>query len=126
MIIQCENCDTKYKVSDTEIKENGRFVRCSYCAHEWVAYPSVDNQAKTEKPSFQLHANPFSLSIQADAKRKADLNLQLAPKNGKLILFARFSVYLIFISLGLIASHIILMNKGIDVLLSSQRITGFY
>ncbi len=38
MIIQCENCDSKYKVDLNEIGDEGRFVRCSHCGHEWVLY----------------------------------------------------------------------------------------
>lgn len=43
MIITCPNCNTRYKVAEGEIDEQGRFVRCSSCSHEWLALaPQAD------------------------------------------------------------------------------------
>jgi len=45
MIIRCENCDTKYTIPDGQIGASGRFVRCTHCAHEWLAYATPASAA---------------------------------------------------------------------------------
>jgi predicted Zn finger-like uncharacterized protein len=39
MIIQCKNCQTKFNLDESLIKEQGSRVRCSFCRHIFVAYP---------------------------------------------------------------------------------------
>lgn len=56
MIIQCENCDTTYTISEAEIGPSGRFVRCTHCAHEWVAYAPIPI-ATTITPSRSTYYN---------------------------------------------------------------------
>ena len=36
MIIECENCGTKFKVNKEEIGNFGRMVSCSVCKYEWL------------------------------------------------------------------------------------------
>jgi|GEM_PF-3592077 predicted Zn finger-like uncharacterized protein len=43
MIIQCENCQTKFNIPDGSIGKDGRFVRCSQCEYEWLQKPEDDN-----------------------------------------------------------------------------------
>ena len=54
MIITCPECKSKFKIAEDQIKENGRFVRCSNCSHEWVVFPSKqeqqEQQEQQEKP----------------------------------------------------------------------------
>jgi|GEM_PF-6594046 len=38
MIITCENCSSKFFVKKNQIDEGGRFVRCSNCEYEWLAF----------------------------------------------------------------------------------------
>ena len=33
MVIQCENCNRKYRLDDSRIKAPGSSVRCSKCGH---------------------------------------------------------------------------------------------
>lgn len=40
MILTCPECNTRYHVAAGEIGEQGRFVRCSTCSHEWLAQAS--------------------------------------------------------------------------------------
>ena len=35
MIIECMNCNKKFKVSSDLIPENGRLVQCGSCNHSW-------------------------------------------------------------------------------------------
>ena len=39
MIVQCENCRTKFNLDESMLKEQGSRVRCSFCKHIFVAYP---------------------------------------------------------------------------------------
>jgi predicted Zn finger-like uncharacterized protein len=43
MIIQCKNCDTKFRVSESEIGNHGRMVCCSVCEYEWLHIPKKEN-----------------------------------------------------------------------------------
>jgi predicted Zn finger-like uncharacterized protein len=56
MIIQCENCDTKYNIKVSSLGDSGRFVRCSKCGHEWVAYCDAQS-ALAEELAAQSIAN---------------------------------------------------------------------
>lgn len=55
MIIQCENCQVKFKIPDGSIGPDGRFVRCSQCEYEWLQKPEDANvgeaSAYPEHPS---------------------------------------------------------------------------
>src|ERR1700761_555864 len=39
MILTCPECATSYFVDDARIPAHGRRVRCSSCAHRWLAGP---------------------------------------------------------------------------------------
>lgn len=40
MILTCPNCATRYLIEDSEIRPEGRKVRCSACGEEWRVSPS--------------------------------------------------------------------------------------
>lgn len=44
MIIECENCNTRFNVSPEDIGIHGRFVRCSKCEHEWLVELLADEK----------------------------------------------------------------------------------
>jgi len=48
MIIQCEECRTKFNIDETLLKNEGSKVRCSLCKHIFVAYPP--DQIVVEEP----------------------------------------------------------------------------
>src|SRR5512137_2159122 len=48
MIIQCEQCRTKFRLDDAKIKEGGVKVRCSKCKHVFL----VSREAPAEEPDF--------------------------------------------------------------------------
>ena len=52
MIIECKNCNTKYRVDDSEIGVNGRMVYCSQCEYEWLYIPDPSNI--TRKKNYEL------------------------------------------------------------------------
>ena len=43
MIIQCKNCDTRFRVSESEIGNHGRMVCCSVCEYEWLHISNEEN-----------------------------------------------------------------------------------
>lgn len=45
MILNCENCDTRYLLSARLLGPDGRRVRCSHCGHEWYQDPPDDSYA---------------------------------------------------------------------------------
>lgn len=40
MIIECEKCQTRFNLDESLLKQGGTKVRCSFCKHIFVAYPS--------------------------------------------------------------------------------------
>src|SRR5690606_22896527 len=42
MILICENCDTRFLLSASQLGPEGRRVRCSHCGHEWYQDPPED------------------------------------------------------------------------------------
>ncbi|MFI4983644.1 MAG: zinc-ribbon domain-containing protein [Rickettsiales bacterium] len=61
MIICCDQCDTEFNVPSEAIGPEGRAVRCSKCAHEWIAHnpdlptpePVVTAEASVAEPQVQ-------------------------------------------------------------------------
>ncbi len=39
MIIQCPRCQTKWRLDESLLSEDGSMVRCSRCGHEYLAFP---------------------------------------------------------------------------------------
>ena len=50
MIVKCENCQTKFKVSDEKISEQGTLVRCSKCEQTFEVVRSGASPADTATP----------------------------------------------------------------------------
>lgn len=42
MILICENCETRFLLSASQLGPEGRRVRCSHCGHEWYQDPPAD------------------------------------------------------------------------------------
>src|SRR3974390_1339767 len=54
MILTCPECATSYFVDDARIPVQGRRVRCSSCAHRWLAGPD----GPMPEPGFALEPEP--------------------------------------------------------------------
>jgi len=48
MIVTCEECDTRFNLDESLIKETGSKVRCSICKHIFVAHPESAVQEPEE------------------------------------------------------------------------------
>jgi predicted Zn finger-like uncharacterized protein len=49
MIIQCDQCRSKFEVEQNLIPEEGRKVRCSQCQHVFKAFPEQETAAEVEE-----------------------------------------------------------------------------
>jgi predicted Zn finger-like uncharacterized protein len=48
MILNCEKCQTRYIVPDSNIGAKGQRVRCTNCQHEWFEPPLVEDEDMAE------------------------------------------------------------------------------
>jgi predicted Zn finger-like uncharacterized protein len=55
MIVQCENCETRFHVADARIPEKGARVRCSRCHHRFHITPS-SGQPTAQGPAADVSA----------------------------------------------------------------------
>ena len=58
MIIQCEQCKTRFKLDDSRVKETGVKVRCSKCKHTFI----VKKEVSEEEPDFDFILQSFEAS----------------------------------------------------------------
>lgn len=58
-LISCENCHTKFKIDGSLIGENGRFVRCSQCGHEWLTYANDIKDKSDDDQSEEVDNRPI-------------------------------------------------------------------
>lgn len=42
MLLTCDNCQTIFRIDSSKLNPSGQRVRCSVCAHSWVAAPVAD------------------------------------------------------------------------------------
>jgi predicted Zn finger-like uncharacterized protein len=66
MIIQCENCLTKYNLDESLLNEGGSKVRCSRCKHTFVAYPSEPVLGDLDETDFSLE-DEFEETVALDS-----------------------------------------------------------
>lgn len=57
MIVQCENCETRFHVADARIPEKGARVRCSRCHHRFHITPS-SGTVTGQGPAADVSARP--------------------------------------------------------------------
>ncbi len=51
MIVQCDKCQTKFRIADEKVRPNGVKVRCSRCAHVFVVRREDPSRAVTAQAS---------------------------------------------------------------------------
>jgi predicted Zn finger-like uncharacterized protein len=52
MIVTCDNCQTRYNLSLSDIGESGRRVRCTNCGHEWVQFQKAGEKREDDESDF--------------------------------------------------------------------------
>ena len=97
MIIQCENCNKKFVVKDSDIPKEGRVVQCGYCSVTWHQMPvsaptKVLRQENINEPTEEINEELSVDKIKAsDGKTYKFLGSQWAQllPSGKTGLFAK-------------------------------------
>lgn len=67
MIIQCDQCKTKFRLDDSKVTETGVRVRCSRCKHTFI----VKKEAPEEEADFDMILQSFGES-RTDEKGRSD------------------------------------------------------
>ena len=67
MIIQCEECRTKFNIDETFIKNEGSKVKCSCCKHVFMAYPPKPIDAEDQHTVIVSEEEPDSEEESFDA-----------------------------------------------------------
>src|SRR5262249_2543045 len=62
MIVQCENCETRFHVADARIPEKGARVRCSRCHHRFHITPS-SGTVTGQGPAPDISARTSDVSV---------------------------------------------------------------
>jgi len=58
MIIICENCTAKFNLDESLLSPSGSRVRCSQCAHLFLAFPKGHGPEKIIPPSMEVKKSP--------------------------------------------------------------------
>ncbi|MBN1832871.1 MAG: zinc-ribbon domain-containing protein [Deltaproteobacteria bacterium] len=83
MIIECENCSSKFSIDETLLKSEGSKVKCSMCKHVFIAYPikkMPDEELMTDKAPDQDLEDTVPLD---SAKADFDLAFEKALKEAE-------------------------------------------
>lgn len=86
MVIQCESCQTVYKIDKLLIKKTGTKVRCSYCSHEFMAFPEETVDAAIPKFPKATQKKSYSSDTTTDVKKTKEIS-ESHEKRTKDILF---------------------------------------
>ncbi|AWV90566.1 zinc-ribbon domain-containing protein [Bradymonas sediminis] len=76
MIVQCPNCDSRYRVKDANVPASGGKITCPSCKHKFIVYPDTPDAPDTEA----LDAFEDKTSV-AKAPALRDLVNQMAPSS---------------------------------------------
>lgn len=82
MILSCNNCGAKFKVSDDAIGPEGRNVRCSACAYEWFQEGSMGAKKPEPAPVQETPAAPAP-AAPAEVEEKKPIKTELRPTTTK-------------------------------------------
>ncbi len=73
MIVQCENCETRFHVADARIPEKGARVRCSRCHHRFHITPS-SGAPTGQGPAADVSARPVPRGPEGGGGGEGDLD----------------------------------------------------
>jgi len=122
MIIECTNCNKKFRVDDDLIPENGREIICGSCNYAWHFKPEktsekslvldnemIDLQKKTDQNNTNFHEdfsnfksekNPKNYQIEISKETNVDFKINKKNKYSKT---SNFFSYLIVVIISFIA-----------------------
>ena len=127
MIIECTNCNKKFRVDDDLIPENGREIICGSCNYAWNFKPEktnekslvpdnemIDLQKKTDQNNTNFHEdfsnfksekNPKNNQIEISKETNVDFKINKKNKYSKT---SNFFSYLIVVIISFIALIILI------------------
>jgi len=78
MIITCNECDTRFNIDESLLKQTGSKVRCSTCKNVFLAYPSSLSEEldKSSKVETELEALITDEEIESGIQYKAEEELE--------------------------------------------------
>ena len=79
MIVECQKCQTRFRMADDKVTPGGVKVRCSKCQHTFVVKKTFD---PTPAPSPELSQRPTGQTMQLFAVSPADLRKAAAAQPG--------------------------------------------
>ena len=122
MIIECTNCNKRFRVDEDLIPENGREIICGSCNHTWHFTPEktsekslvlhnemIDLQKKTDQNNTNFHEdfsnfksekNPKNNQIEISKETNVDFKINKKNKYSKT---SNFFSYLIVVIISFIA-----------------------
>jgi predicted Zn finger-like uncharacterized protein len=81
MIIECENCRTKFNLDESLLKKGGSKVRCSLCKHAFRAYPPESPPPEEGEP--ELVYDEFEETVALDSPPTLAQEEPEAPEAGE-------------------------------------------
>jgi predicted Zn finger-like uncharacterized protein len=87
MIVQCENCLTKFNLDDSQLSEEGAWVRCSNCKDVFQVMPAPEGAEAGPEDDVDLDLGEFGegeagLEKEAGIDLEAGLDLSQKPEGG--------------------------------------------
>ena len=122
MIIECTNCNKKFRVDDDLIPEDGREIICGSCNYAWYFKPEktsekslvldnemIDLQKKTDQNDINFHENFSNFKSEKNPKnnqieisKETNVDFKIKKKN-KYSKTSNFFSYLIVVIISFIA-----------------------
>lgn len=77
MIVQCDACNTKFRLDDSKVKATGVKVRCTKCQNVFVVMPPSSEEAAPKQEesfevSFETQSEPASKTTEMDFAKSSD------------------------------------------------------
>ena len=84
MLIECENCNKKFKIEESLIPKDGRLLQCGSCNHKWFYKKiDIDQPLKLEKNKIEEVKIEEDKIEDIKIKEPEDLNLKKQESNKK-------------------------------------------
>ena len=84
MLIECENCNKKFKIEESLIPKDGRLLQCGSCNHKWFYKKiDIDQPLKLEKNKIKEVKIEEDKIEDIKIKEPEDLNLKKQESNKK-------------------------------------------
>ncbi len=83
MIIQCEQCNTKFRLDDSKVKDSGVKVRCAKCKHVFTVFKEQQGAVASSDFGSMLDQSAGTAAVAAAAATVAPPSLPVVPEPNK-------------------------------------------